>query len=41
MVSSNEIRPVLREVREADAKAFVNVIKTDQFAGRFYHRPTD
>ena len=41
VVSSNEIRPVLREVREADAKAFVNVIKTDQFAGRFYHRPTD
>ena len=41
VVSSDELRHVLAEVRRIDDHAFVNILKTDQFAGRFYHRPTD
>ena len=29
------------EVRRVDEHAFINIIKTDVFAGRFHHRPTD
>lgn len=41
VVSSDEIRHVISEVKRADEKAFVNIVKTDQFSGRFYRRPTD
>jgi len=41
VVSSDEIRNVLIEVKKADERAFVNIVKTDQFAGRFYRKPTD
>ncbi len=41
VVSSDEIRHVLPEVKRADPQAFINVVKTDQFAGRFYRKPTD
>ena len=41
VVSSSEMRRVLGEVRRVDDHAFINIIKTDVFAGRFHHRPTD
>ncbi len=41
VVSSAEMRHVLGEVRRIDDHAFINIVKTDQLAGRFYHRPTD
>ena len=41
VVSSSEMRRVLSEVRHVDEHAFINIIKTDVFAGRFHHRPTD
>lgn len=41
VVSSDEIRHVIAGVKKADEHAFVNVIKTDQFTGRFYRKPTD
>ena len=41
VVSSEEIRPVLSKVKSIDEHAFINVLKTDQFQGRFYHKPTD
>lgn len=41
VVSSEEVKRVTMRVRETDPKAFINVIKTDQLAGRFYQRPTD
>ena len=41
VVSSDEIRNVLLEVKKADERAFVNIVKTDRFAGRFYRKPTD
>ena len=41
VVSSAEMRHVLGEVRRIDDHAFINIVKTDHLAGRFYHRPTD
>lgn len=41
VVSRSEIEQVVRSVHEIDANAFVNVIKTEQVAGRFYQRPTE
>jgi len=36
VVSSAECKKVVRAVKEADPHAFVNVVKTEQIAGRFY-----
>ena len=41
VVASNQIRQLTRKVREADQKAFVNVIRTEQLHGNFYRRPRD
>lgn len=41
VVSSEEVSRVLAAIREADPKAFVNVIKTEQIGGWFYNRPND
>lgn len=41
VVSSEEVDRVMKEIREVDPKAFVNVIKTEQINGRFYRRPND
>lgn len=41
VVSRAEIEQVVRSVHEIDHNAFINVIKTEQIAGRFYQRPTE
>lgn len=41
VVSSDEVKMVLRNVREADPKAFINSLQTDSVAGRFMVRPED
>ncbi|MBS6396804.1 MAG: YitT family protein [Clostridiales bacterium] len=41
VVSSEEIKPVVRAIREIDPKAFVNVVRTEQISGRFYKRPNE
>ena len=41
IVSSDEVKLVLSKIHSADPKAFINVIKTDQLEGRFYHKPTE
>ncbi len=41
VISSDQVKEVTRKVREIDEKAFVNVIKTDQIAGKFYQPPND
>lgn len=41
VVSSAESKRVLKAINEADPQAFVNLIKTEQIAGRFYHKPTE
>lgn len=41
VVSSDELRQLVGKLKEVDSEAFVNVIKTEQVAGRFYMRPND
>lgn len=41
VVSSEEVNKVLTAIEEADPRAFVNVIKTEQIGGWFYNRPND
>ncbi|MDO4287582.1 MAG: YitT family protein [Eubacterium sp.] len=41
VVSSDEVKEVLKTVRAVDANAFINVVKTDQLSGRFHKRPND
>lgn len=41
VVSSAEIKNVIRAVREVDSHAFINTFKTDQLSGRFYQEPND
>ena len=36
-----EIKKVMKAIKEADPHAFVNVMKTEQLSGRFYQKPTD
>ena len=41
VVSADEIKRVLSRVRAADSHAFINCLKTDSLAGRFYRKPND
>ena len=41
VISADELKEVLKHIRVADEKAFINVIKTDQISGRFHMRPND
>lgn len=41
VVSSEEVDMVVKEIRDVDPKAFVNVMKTEQINGRFYKPPND
>jgi uncharacterized membrane-anchored protein YitT (DUF2179 family) len=41
VVSGEESKKVLKAVKEVDATAFVNILKTEELSGRFYQRPTE
>lgn len=41
VVSSAQSKSIIREVKKADPHAFVNAIKTEQSAGRFYQKPNE
>lgn len=41
VISSFESRRVISAIRETDAEAFINTIKTEQLNGRFYLKPKD
>jgi len=41
VVSKEESKTVIRAVKEADAGAFVNAIRTEELSGRFYQRPNE
>lgn len=41
VVGRDEVRKVLNCVKETDPKSFVNMIRTESLAGRFYQRPND
>lgn len=41
VVSSAQSKSIIREVKKVDPHAFVNAIKTEQIAGRFYQKPNE
>ncbi len=41
VVAADEVRPVVKRVREIDPGAFINALKTASLTGRFYRRPND
>jgi uncharacterized membrane-anchored protein YitT (DUF2179 family) len=41
VVSASEVSPLIKAIKEIDGSAFVNVLKTQQINGRFYHKPKD
>ena len=41
VVCSAQSKSIIREVKKADPHAFVNAIKTEQIAGRFYQKPNE
>lgn len=41
VVSKEESKKVIAAVKEADSAAFVNAIRTEELAGRFYYRPNE
>ncbi len=41
VISSPELKRVLRVLKETDPTAFVNVIRTERVTGRFYIKPND
>jgi len=41
VVSSEEVDKIVKEIRDIDPHAFINVWKTEQLSGRFYKRPND
>ncbi len=41
VLSGDDIRRVVRDVRQADPHAFINAQRTDSLTGRFYRKPQD
>ena len=41
VISRGETDKIVHTIRQVDKKAFINTMKTDQVAGRFYQAPTD
>ncbi len=41
VVDNSQIRKLVRDVKQYDPHAFVNVLRTDKLSGRFYRRPRD
>lgn len=41
VVSADEIHAVSARIRQADSKAFVNIVRSQGVLGRFYNRPND
>lgn len=39
VVSSDEVDMIMKEIKDIDPKAFINVLKTEQVNGKFYKRP--
>ena len=41
VISSPELKKVLKALKETDPQAFVNVVRTERVTGRFYIKPND
>lgn len=41
VVSADEYKRLIHAIRQVDEKSFINTLRTDYLAGRFYHRSAD
>lgn len=41
VITKDQVKGILRQVRQADPHAFINQIRTDQVSGNFYQEPND
>lgn len=41
VVASDEVKILLKKVREVDKNAFINILKTEQLIGKFYQHPEE
>jgi len=41
VVGRDEMKPIVKKIREIDKGAFINTMNTEQLTGRFYQRPND
>lgn len=41
VISSEDLKKVIKEVRDVDSKAFINVMNTEALYGKFWMRPND
>lgn len=41
VISSDEIRMVVAKIKHADPGAFINIVKSEEVMGNFYHRPNN
>lgn len=41
VVSADEYKKLIHNIRQVDEKSFINTVRTDYLAGRFYHRSAD
>lgn len=41
VVSADEYKKLIHAIRQVDEKSFINTVRTDYLAGRFYHRSAD
>ena len=41
VISSDEIRMVVAKIKQADPGAFINIVKSEEVMGNFYHRPNN
>ena len=41
VVSGDDVRRLIHEIRKVDPKAFINAQRTDSLIGRFYRKPQD
>ena len=41
VVGTDELKPLIKEIKRIDANAFINVVRTERLIGRFYMTPKD
>ena len=41
VIDSDEVKNLIRTIREVDSHAFINAMRTEQLSGEFYSRPKE
>ncbi|GHV84184.1 hypothetical protein AGMMS50212_15240 [Spirochaetia bacterium] len=41
VVAANDVHELVSAIREIDTLAFINILKTERLAGKFFRRPKD